>query len=48
MAKCCFIKDSSSKILQNGVRRVVAKEHKQESILVDAAAMTVFKKMVEK
>jgi hypothetical protein len=48
MAKGCYIKDSSLKILQNDVRRVTAEEHKQESIPVDAAAMTVFKNMVEK
>jgi hypothetical protein len=47
-AEGCYIEDDSKKIVRSGVRAEAARQHKRETIPVDASAMTRFNNMVEK
>jgi hypothetical protein len=47
-AEGCYIEDDSKKIVRSGVRAEAEKQHKRETIPVDALAMTHFNTMVEK
>jgi hypothetical protein len=46
-AQGCYIEDSLKKIVQSGVRTEAAADHKHETIPVNAAVLTRFRKMVE-